>query len=59
MGDNLLAVAKHQKVCFISIRYVKYVVLFRPSTIPRKESKCIYKEKFIRDFFDLEQKYKP
>jgi len=59
MGDNLLAVVKHQKVCFDSIRSVKFVVLFRPSMIPRKESRCIFREKSIRDFFGLELKFKP
>ena len=50
MGDNLLAVIKHQKVNLYLLRSVKYVVPFRPLTILRREYKCIYRAKFIRDF---------
>ena len=50
MGDNLLAVVKHQKVSFISIRSAKYVVLFKQSMTHKKESRCISKEKFTKVF---------
>lgn len=50
MGDNLLAVVKQQKVELNPPRSAKFVELFRPSTILKKEYRCISKEKYIRDF---------
>ena len=48
MGDNLLAVVKQQKVTFSSSRFAKFVAQFKPSTILKKEYKCISREKFIK-----------
>lgn len=49
MGDNLLAVVKQQKVYLNTSRFAKFVVPFKPSMILKKEFKCIWKEKSIKD----------
>ena len=58
MGDNLLAVVKHQKVCCKQLRFVRFVEPYKLSTTHRKGFKCIWKEKFIRVFSDSELKLK-
>lgn len=56
MGDNLLAVIKQQKVLSIPSRFAKFVGQSKPSTIPKSESRCIWRVRSIRVFWGWELK---
>lgn len=58
MGDNLLAVVKHQKVHPRQLRFAKCAEPSRPSTTLKKESRCTCRAKSIRASSDSERKSK-
>lgn len=58
MGDNLLAVVKHQKVHPRQLRFAKCAEPSRPSTTLKKESRCTCRAKYIRASSDSELKSK-